>query len=148
MSQLWKIPGEIPALSSRKQVVAEFAGEMGKLGPANFLYSDGDALFVHGHMRTQSDGSMRAPGLHTISVSCDYGFGRSELTSVKLESDQVQKVTLIATTPLNDGNWRPMQAGELLVLRGGEVVDSADTSAERYFPSGLKGPCRELEMVS
>jgi predicted glutamine amidotransferase len=31
MSQLWKIPGEIPALSSRKQVVAEFAGEMGKL---------------------------------------------------------------------------------------------------------------------
>jgi predicted glutamine amidotransferase len=120
MSQLWEIPGQIPALSSRKQVVAEFAGEMGKPGPANFLYSDGDALFVHGHMRTQPDGSMRAPGLPVISVSCDYGFGRSELTSVELESDQVQKVTLIATTPLNDGNWRPMPAGELLVLRGGK----------------------------
>ena len=102
---------------------------MGALGPANFLYSDGDALFVHGHMRTQPDGSMRSPGLYVISVSCDYGFGRSELAAVELESDRVQKVTLIATTPLNDGNWRPMRTGELLVVRKGEVVDRADAAA-------------------
>jgi predicted glutamine amidotransferase len=124
LSKAWQAPVTLPSLSTRRQILAEFAGQMGELGPANFLYSDGDALFVHGHMRTQPDGTMRAPGLHTISVSCDYGFGRSELTSVTLESERVQKVTLIATTPLNDADWQPMRAGELLVIRGGEIVDS------------------------
>lgn len=124
MSRLWKERGEIPELSSRKQVVADFAGQMSELGPANFLYSDSDALFVHGHMRTQPDGSMRAPGLYAVSVSCDYGFGRSELASVELQSNQVQKVTLVATTPLNEGDWTPMLEGELLILKGGEIVDS------------------------
>ncbi len=49
-----------------------------------------------------------------------------------LESERVQKVTLIATTPLNDGDWRPMRAGELLVIRGGEIVDSTYREAPKY----------------
>jgi predicted glutamine amidotransferase len=132
LSKAWQAPVTLPSLSTRRQILAEFAGQMGELGPANFLYSDGDALFVHGHMRTQPDGTMRAPGLHTISVSCDYGFGRSELTSVTLESKRVQKVTLIATTPLNDGDWQPMRAGELLVIKGGEIVDSTYREAPKF----------------
>jgi len=148
MALLWNTPGEIPTLSSRKQIVADFARQISELGPANFLYSDGDALFVHGHMRTQPDGSMGAPGLFTISVTCDYGFGRSELASVELASDQVQKVTLIASTPLNDGNWRPMQAGELLVLRDGEVVDTANASPERNSPIGCTATSRDLDRVA
>lgn len=124
LTRLWNDARAVPSLSARKKIVAEFAQQIGVLGPANFLYSDGDALFVHGHMRTQADGTMRAPGLHTISISCDYGLGRSDLASVKLESEQVQKVTLVSTTPLNDGDWKPMQEGELLILRGGEIVDS------------------------
>ena len=124
LAMLWRGRPEIPPLAARTQVLEEFASRIGRLGPANFLYSDGDALFVHGHVRTQPDGSLRAPGLYSISVSCDYGFGRSELASVELESDRVQKVTMVATTPLNDGNWQPLPAGELLVLHGGEVVDS------------------------
>ena len=125
LSDLWERRGVIPGLEPRKAIIADFARQIGKLGPANFLYSDGDALFVHGHVRTQPDGSIRSPGLHYISVTCDYGFGQSELASVKLESDRLQKVTLVATTPLNDGKWQPMRAGELLVVKGGEIVDSA-----------------------
>ncbi len=124
LSRVWNGKGVIPSLSTRKKIISGFARQIGTLGSANFLYSDGDALFVHGHLRTQSDGSVRAPGLHYISVSCDYGLGRSELASVKLESDQVQKVTLVSTTPLNEGDWTPMLEGELLILKGGEIVDS------------------------
>ena len=127
MQRLSKIQvsrGDVPELVARKKIISEFAYQIGELGPANFLYSDGDALFVHGHIRTQPDGSIGPPGLHYITVTCDYGFGQSELASVKLESDQPQKVTLVSTTPLNDGNWQPMREGELLIIKGGENVGS------------------------
>ncbi len=123
LSEVWRKQGEVPELKKRIEIISEFASEMGRFGPANFLYSDGDALFVHGHVRTQDDNSICAPGLHYISVSCDYGVGRSDLASVTLESDQVQRVTLISTKPLNDGNWLPMSEGQLLVLKGGEIIN-------------------------
>jgi glutamine amidotransferase len=127
MQRLARIPvdiGTVATLEARKQIISTFAREIGELGPANFLYSDGDALFVHGHERSQPDGSMRAPGLYTISVSCSYGLGHSELARVELESDDVQKVTLVSTIPLTDADWKPMHKGQLLVIRGGEVIDS------------------------
>jgi glutamine amidotransferase len=125
LSKIWVSRGDVPELAARKKIISEFAHQIGELGPANFLYSDGDALFVHGHIRTQPDGSIGPPGLHYITVTCDYGFGQSELASVKLESDQPQKVTLVSTIPLNDGNWQPMQEGELLIVKGGEILDSS-----------------------
>lgn len=123
LSGLWNDSRGVPELEARKQIVSAFASEIRALGPANFLYSDGDVLFVHGHMRTQPDGSIRSPGLHFISVTCDYGVGQSQLASLKLDSEQVQKVTLVSTVPLNDGNWHPMGEGDLLMLKGGEIVD-------------------------
>ncbi len=123
MSRLWSQSPGIPSLQARRETVFDFAREIGEIGSANFLYSDSDVMFVHGHVRTQADGSICAPGLYYTSVSCDYGFGQSELASVKLESDRVQKVTLVSTMPLTDGDWRPLHAGELLVLKGGEVID-------------------------
>jgi len=132
LSKIWVSRGDVPELVARKKIISEFAHQIGELGPANFLYADGDALFVHGHIRTQPDGSIGSPGLHYITVTCDYGFGHSELASVKLESDQRQKVTLVSTTPLNDGNWQPMQEGELLIIKGGEIVDSVRDF--EYFP--------------
>jgi predicted glutamine amidotransferase len=127
MAGLWKSAKCIPDLRSRKKIVSEFALQIGKLGSANFLYSDGELLFVHGHVRTQEDGTVRSPGLYSISVTCDYGFGQSELATLKLESDRLQKVTLVSTYPLTDGNWQPLQAGELLVLKKGEVVDWSES---------------------
>jgi len=123
LAGLWTRSLGIPSLHSRRVVVADFAREIGKLGPANFLYSDGEVLFVHGHVRTQADGSMRAPGLHYISVTCNHGIGHSELASIKLESERLQRVTLVSTVPLTDGDWQPMHAGELLVLKAGEIID-------------------------
>jgi predicted glutamine amidotransferase len=124
---LWNQNTGVPGLASRKGVVAEFANQIAPLGPANFLYSDGDALFIHGHVRTQADGKVRAPGLYCLSVTCDYGVGESGLASLKFESDIKQKVTLVSTQPLNDGQWVPLGAGELLVVRGGQIVDRVQT---------------------
>ena len=128
LSGIWCNSRDVPALARRKKIISEFAHQIGELGSANFLYSDGDALFVHGHVRTQPDGSVSSPGLHYICVTCDYGIGQSELASVKLESDQIQKVTLISTTPLNGGDWQAMHEGELLIVKGGEIVDPVNDS--------------------
>ena len=122
LSALWTRCDELPPLSARIQIVSEFANDIGQFGPANFLYSDGDALFVHGHVRTQADGQRRAPGLHYISVTCDYGLGRSKLVGVEFKSKQIQQVTLVSTSPLREGGWKPMKKGQLLVIRGGKVV--------------------------
>lgn len=51
LSLLWS--GSItPSPAERLAVVAELAADLRKLGPANFLYSDGELLFAHGHHRT------------------------------------------------------------------------------------------------
>ncbi|MEH6470505.1 MAG: class II glutamine amidotransferase [Halopseudomonas sp.] len=130
LADIWTSTEVIPSLSTRLEIISEFAQQVGQFGPANFLYADGDALFVHGHVRTQADGSVCAPGLHYISVECDYGVGESELACVKLESSDVQKVTLISTLPLNNGHWLPMQEGQLLVIKRGEIIDSIEDRKE------------------
>lgn len=114
--------GSIPNLAERIAVASEFAEEISVFGPANFLYSDGEVLFVHGHKRKQADGITRSPGLHYISIECNYGFGQSELTSVEFSSEQVQQVTLVSTLPLREGGWLPMEEGQLLVVKNGNII--------------------------
>lgn len=38
-----------PSLDARASLLAAFAADLRPLGPANFLYADGDALFAHGN---------------------------------------------------------------------------------------------------
>ena len=55
-------------------IVSSFAGELRALGPANFLYSDGDVLFAHGHRRKHADtGKIEAPGLVSLQRQCQQG---------------------------------------------------------------------------
>jgi glutamine amidotransferase len=51
-----------PDAKARALVVAEFARERRRFGPANFLYTDGDLLFAHGHCRRQEDETIAPPG--------------------------------------------------------------------------------------
>jgi glutamine amidotransferase len=44
LAPLWS-GGKVPSLEERQALIARFAGGMRALGPANFLYTDGDALF-------------------------------------------------------------------------------------------------------
>ncbi|MFN3628081.1 MAG: class II glutamine amidotransferase [Parvibaculum sp.] len=64
MRSIWRAPGNIPPLAQRHEAVSAFAANLRKFGPANFLYSDGDALFAHGDRRKQaSTGKVSPPGL-------------------------------------------------------------------------------------
>jgi glutamine amidotransferase len=58
LSPLWE-RGQ-PPLEDRLALVAAFAATLRTLGPANFLYADGDAIFVHGHRRRDDTGAIRS----------------------------------------------------------------------------------------
>nr|WP_288756156.1 class II glutamine amidotransferase [uncultured Pseudomonas sp.] len=51
----------MPTLKQRLDLIASFAIELRKLGPANFMYADGDVLFAHADRRLQVDTGLVAP---------------------------------------------------------------------------------------
>ncbi len=115
----------VPALHERRRVVAEFARQLRALGPANFVYADGDALFAHGHKRIHDDLTIRPPGLHLLCRSCDAdsaGFDARGLQIAPTHPDGAQ--ALLASVPLTaDARWRALGEGELVVVRAGRRVD-------------------------
>lgn len=120
---LWRGAAGVPALERRRGIVAAFAQQLRAFGPANFIYADGDALFAHGHVRTQADGDIRPPGLHVLCRSCD-GEGPSfDAQGLRIgPSRDGGAQALVASVPLTaDAAWRPLAVGELLVLRAGRT---------------------------
>lgn len=84
-----------PTMGSRLSVVTALARELRELGPANFLYADGELLFTHGHRRLQSDGSTAAPGLHVLHREC--AVDPDALAAAGIEIGHPQAVTLFAS---------------------------------------------------
>lgn len=121
--RLWAPATEVPPLADRLALVAQFAAELRKLGPANFLYSDGNTLFAHGHRRIQLSGRIAPPGLYVLSRQCNdteqpiHGEGVSV-------SPGFQEVSLVASVPLSSETWRPLGEGELLAITAGRVLES------------------------
>ncbi len=113
---------ERPSLESRLDVVDRFATALRALGPANFLYADGDALFAHGDRRHQADGSIRPPGLWRLQRQCPAG-GELATGGLRIEAhDQPQEVALFASVPLTHEAWTPLARGEVLAVESGRVV--------------------------
>ena len=58
---------ERPSLDSRLDVFCQLCSELKQLGSCNFLYHDGEVLFVHAHKRIYEEGGQhvgpRSPGL-------------------------------------------------------------------------------------
>jgi predicted glutamine amidotransferase len=122
-------PEEPPPLADRLAVVEAFASMLQPLGPANFVYSDGDYLFVHGHERTQPDGAMAPPGLHLLHRD-DAGCGVFVGDGVSARCPGGDAI-LIASIPLTEGPWEALAGGELLVLRRGRVVSRQIVGSDR-----------------
>lgn len=116
LAPLWEAD-EVPSLEARRAVIARVARDLRDLGPANFLYSDGDALFAHGHRRRNDAGEIEPPGLHLLCRHCT------------ATADGVD-VALVASVPLSDEPWRALGEGELVVLREGRVVAAARVEAQ------------------
>ena len=127
---LW-LTGATPSLDSRKQVVAGFGAALRRLGPANFLYSDSDALFAHADRRHQGDESIRPPGLWRLARRCAAG-GELAADGLRIASDSgEQEVFLVASVPLTAEKWGLLAEGELLVARHGRLQEDVSASGGR-----------------
>jgi glutamine amidotransferase len=115
----------LPPLAQRLEVVTTFARELGEHGPANFLYADGDALFAHGHRRTQPSGAMAPPGLHVLCRTCAAKLEGVDMAALEPE----QRVVLFASVPLSDEPWQPMVEGQVLLVREGQLVSGLSRAA-------------------
>jgi predicted glutamine amidotransferase len=120
LAPLWE--GELPPLVDRLRVVAGFAAELRALGPANFLYTDGDVIFAHGHRRRDESGEIRPPGLHVLCRKCSASDDGLPVPGVAIETNHAQEVALAASVPLTKEPWEALREGEIAILREGRLV--------------------------
>lgn len=109
LEPLWS-GGTLPGVQRRFDVVSRLAAMLRPLGPFNFLYSDGDALFAHAHRRTQRDSRIAPPGMHMRR-------DRRAAASIPAVS--------FSSVPLSGAGWQPMEEGELVAVRRGKLVCEA-----------------------
>ncbi len=113
-----------PSLEARLSLLATFAADLRALGPANFLYADGDTLFAHGHRRLQqASGRAEPPGLWTLQRHCTPADTSPDHHGGLTINPVCQTVVLIASVPLTDEAWLPLAEGELLAVRAGQVLE-------------------------
>ena len=121
MQNLWH-SDQRPTYAARLAVVQLFAAELRNLGPANFLYCDGEVLFAHAHQRHHADGTIRAPGLWRLARHCAEG-GVFEGSGLQVSARGAeQDVMLIASVPLSHENWEPLAEGTVLGVRLGRQL--------------------------
>ncbi len=119
---LWNDGCEAPSLEQRIEVVSGFARTLRPFGPANFIYFDGDALFLHGHRRKHdNEEEPRPPGLTLLCRSCTVDGSEFRAEGLAIAGGN-QHVILAASVPLTDEAWQPFAEGEIVVAREGEIV--------------------------
>jgi glutamine amidotransferase len=130
LRSLWPDPENPPALNDKLAVVAEIAALLRELGPANFLYSDGDTLIAHAHKRAwEEEGGFstpRAPGLSTLSLT------GADLSARGLHVDGAAAdiaMTAVASVPITDDGWEPLPEGTLVALCQGREVARLSTGS-------------------
>ena len=125
---LWRAAAGLPDVESRRRVVAIFAQELRALGPANFIFADGDALFAHGHKRMHDGTGIRPPGLHALCRSCDASVAEVDGPGLRIVPTQDHDAQwLVASVPLTtDAAWRALGEGELIVVRQGRVLPASE----------------------
>lgn len=124
LHQLWRVTSAPPSIGERLALVAAFAADLRQLGPANFLYADGEVLFVHGHRRIQAaTGLIEPPGLFMLSRQCGLAHEPVQAQGVSV-APGFQEMTLIASVPLSAEHWRPLAEGEVVAVSAGRLVAS------------------------
>ena len=120
LAPLWE--SGMPTLEERLGIVADFAADLRGLGPANFVYTDGDTLFAHGHRRMNGGGEIEPPGLHVLCRRCSVTADGVELAGISVDHHPEQQVALVASVPLSREGWAALTEGEVVALRDGQIV--------------------------
>lgn len=125
LAEAWRKGGGTPPFDERFDIVCAFAERLRPLGPANFIYSDGDALFVHAHRRTQpGEKSPRPPGVHVLERACQEATCPDLGPGLGIDHP-LQRVVLFASIPLTDEGWAPLEEGEVVAARAGRLIRSS-----------------------
>jgi glutamine amidotransferase len=121
LEALWLDADGVPDAASRLEVVRDFAERMRSLGPANFLYTDGDCLFAHADRRHQADGSVREPGLHLwlrrVAAAHEH---EAHGLQVHASHAAAHPMAMLASVPLGRGDWQMLPRGTVVGLRQGQ----------------------------
>ena len=126
MQHVWCSGTAVPSLADRTAVVRSFAQDLRKLGPANFIYADGDALFAYGDRRIQSGSGMIAPpGLFWHAATSDDPSRSIDVDGISV-APGFEAMMLIASVPLRGRQWRAFAQGEVVVVRGGTIISVAE----------------------
>lgn len=116
----------MPSLEERLQKIGATADCLRTLGSSNFIYSDGDALFIHADLRRYDDtgvfGPRRSPALHYIERRNLHVDGLKLRPSENRES----RTLIFASVPLTDDDWQPLPRGSLLAIKGGGIAARLD----------------------
>ncbi len=120
---LWRQAKEPPPLKERLDIISQVARELRSLGSANFLYSDGETLFVHAHQRCwEENGGFskpRPPGLSVLSLDVPELLTRG-LHVMNPGKDAA--ITVVASVPLTADGWIPLPSGTVLALCQGREL--------------------------
>jgi predicted glutamine amidotransferase len=122
LAPLWRGAAGPPALEDRLSIFADTAAELARLGAANFLYSDGDILFVHAHKRCWDEGGghfskPRPPGLSLANL------GELHVKGLHVEVPRSQTdVLYVASVPLTELGWTSLPEGTVAALRQGRIA--------------------------
>ncbi len=114
---LWR--DNVPSLQERMDLIETIFTELATLGPANFLYSDGDYLYAFANKRIQPSGKIEHPGMHYLTRTCYENHRQPDSSPEKVR----QKVVLFASVPLTDENWQPLPCCKLVVAQNGHLED-------------------------
>lgn len=114
--------GTLATLDSRIETLADIARQFRDCGPSNFLYADGDALFVHADQRYQApERGIAAPALHLFECQSDDIPGLV-CDAARTDGTDAQRVVMLSTAPLSKHSRQALDRGQLLALRDGVIV--------------------------
>lgn len=112
-------------IDARFSTFTDFARQMAVLGPANFVWCDGETLFVHSDRRRHETPSgltpPKPPGLYILLSEAGSLGSDHDCSGARLEQ-MPDHVVLFASVPLSDAAWMQMEEGTTVAVRNGRIA--------------------------
>lgn len=113
-------------VKERWAIFNRFCAEMRELGTANFLFFDGSHLYAHADRRRYEtpDGitEPREPGLNILAFDARSKDRHWQAPGAAIDAID-PPVYLLASVPLDDAGWEPLERGTTLLLRDGILCE-------------------------
>ncbi|MGB8397561.1 class II glutamine amidotransferase [Bradyrhizobium sp.] len=100
---------------------ANAASLLRTFGPANLMYASADRLLIHADRRRQASGEFTPPGLWLLERHCDASAPIAATAAGMDVSGSAVDVIVVASVPLTNEAWRPLERGTILDIAGGRI---------------------------